>query len=79
MWPSSSVGGVLPAVESQGTWCVRRPWSVFQLLSRLKGNLEEENHHLLSQIQLLSQQNQMLLEQNMESKEQYHEEQKQYM
>ncbi|XP_023402272.2 protein Daple isoform X2 [Loxodonta africana] len=50
-----------------------------ELLSRLKGNLEEENHHLLSQIQLLSQQNQMLLEQNMESKEQYHEEQKQYI
>ncbi|XP_058423541.1 protein Daple isoform X2 [Diceros bicornis minor] len=50
-----------------------------ELLSRLKGNLEEENHHLLSQIQLLNQQNQMLLEQNMESKEQYHEEQKQYI
>ncbi|CAN8215478.1 unnamed protein product [Coccothraustes coccothraustes] len=50
-----------------------------ELLSRLKGNLEEENHHLLSQIQMLSQQNQMLLEQNMESKEQYHEEQKQYI
>ncbi|XP_019600731.2 protein Daple isoform X3 [Rhinolophus sinicus] len=50
-----------------------------ELLSRLKGNLEEENHHLLSQIQLLSQQNQMLLEQNIENKEQYHEEQKQYI
>ncbi|XP_069884653.1 protein Daple-like isoform X1 [Dipodomys merriami] len=50
-----------------------------ELLSRLKGNLEEENHHLLSQIQLLNQQNQTLLEQNMESKEQYHEEQKQYI
>ncbi|XP_075386728.1 protein Daple isoform X2 [Tenrec ecaudatus] len=50
-----------------------------ELLSRLKGNLEEENHHLLSQIQLLSQQNQMLLEKNMENKEQYHEEQKQYI
>ncbi|XP_060128252.1 protein Daple isoform X2 [Zootoca vivipara] len=50
-----------------------------ELLARLKGNLEEENHHLLSQIQMLSQQNQMLLEQNMESKEQYHEEQKQYI
>ncbi|KAK2101843.1 Protein Daple [Saguinus oedipus] len=47
-----------------------------ELLSHLKGNLEEENHHLLRQIQLLSQQNQMLLEQNMENKEQYHEEQK---
>ncbi|KAM8781278.1 protein Daple [Rhynchonycteris naso] len=50
-----------------------------ELLSRLKGNLEEENHHLLSQIQLLGQHNQLLLEQNMESKEQYHEEQKQYI
>ncbi|XP_039202882.1 protein Daple isoform X1 [Crotalus tigris] len=50
-----------------------------ELLGRLKGNLEEENHHLLSQIQLLSHQNQMLLEQNMENKEQYHEEQKQYI
>ncbi|XP_015270151.1 PREDICTED: protein Daple [Gekko japonicus] len=50
-----------------------------ELLARLKGNLEEENHHLLSQIQMLSQQNQMLLEQNMENKEQYHEEQKQYI
>jgi hypothetical protein len=54
-------------------------WPVFQLLSRLKGNLEEENRHLLSQIQLLSQQNQTLLEQNTESKEQFQEEQKQYM
>uniref|UniRef100_A0A2D4KNA0 Uncharacterized protein n=2 Tax=Micrurus paraensis TaxID=1970185 RepID=A0A2D4KNA0_9SAUR len=50
-----------------------------ELLARLKGNLEEENHHLLSQIQLLSHQNQKLLEQNMENKEQYHEEQKQYI
>nr|XP_020039823.1 protein Daple [Castor canadensis] len=50
-----------------------------ELLSRLKGNLEEENRHLLSQIQLLSQQNQTLLEQNTESKEQFHEEQKQYI
>ncbi|XP_069064272.1 protein Daple isoform X2 [Pleurodeles waltl] len=50
-----------------------------ELLTRLKGNLEEENHHLLSQIQMLNQQNQMLLEQSMESKEHYHEEQKQYI
>ncbi|KAG8449048.1 hypothetical protein GDO86_015922 [Hymenochirus boettgeri] len=50
-----------------------------ELLTRLKSNLEEENHHLLSQIQMLSQQNQMLLEQSMESKELYHEEQKQYI
>lgn len=50
-----------------------------QLLSRLKGNLEEENHHLLSQINLLSQQNHTLLERSMESKEMYHQEQKLYM
>ncbi|XP_030070188.1 protein Daple [Microcaecilia unicolor] len=50
-----------------------------ELLTRLKGNLEEENHHLLSQIQMLSQQNQILLEHSMESKEHYHEEQKQYI
>ncbi|XP_018087916.1 protein Daple-like isoform X1 [Xenopus laevis] len=50
-----------------------------ELLTRLKSNLEEENHHLLSQIHMHSQQNQMLLEQSMETKEQYHEEQKQYI
>ncbi|KAK2891460.1 protein Daple [Channa argus] len=50
-----------------------------ELLSRLKGNLEEENHHLLSQINLLSQQNHTLLERSMESKEQYHQEQKLYI
>ncbi|XP_038134757.1 LOW QUALITY PROTEIN: uncharacterized protein LOC119779244, partial [Cyprinodon tularosa] len=50
-----------------------------ELLSRLKGNLEEENHHLLSQINLLSQQNQTLLERSMESKELFHQEQKTYI
>ncbi|KAJ7401708.1 Daple-like protein [Pitangus sulphuratus] len=53
--------------------------SLTKLDNHCEGNLEEENHHLLSQIQMLSQQNQMLLEQTMESKEQYHEEQKQYI
>ncbi|XP_077586844.1 protein Daple [Stigmatopora nigra] len=50
-----------------------------ELLSRLKGNLEEENHHLLSQINLLSQQNHTLLERSMESKELNHQEQKIYI
>ncbi|XP_077476529.1 protein Daple [Stigmatopora argus] len=50
-----------------------------ELLSRLKGNLEEENHHLLSQINLLSQQNHTLLERSMESKELNHQEQKLYI
>ncbi|XP_023208631.1 protein Daple-like isoform X3 [Xiphophorus maculatus] len=50
-----------------------------ELLSRLKGNLEEENHHLLSQIHLLGQQNQTLLERSLESKEQFHQEHKLYI
>ncbi|XP_036171529.1 protein Daple [Myotis myotis] len=50
-----------------------------ELLSRLKGNLEEENHHLVSQIQMLNEQNQRLLEQNMEDKDQHQEEQQQYV
>ncbi|XP_048841005.1 protein Daple-like isoform X2 [Brienomyrus brachyistius] len=50
-----------------------------ELLTRLKGNLEEENHHLMGQIQVLGQRNQALLEQSIESKELYHEEQKQYI
>ncbi|XP_041070874.1 protein Daple [Carcharodon carcharias] len=50
-----------------------------ELLTQLKGNLEEENHYLLSQVQVLNQQNQNLLEQSMESKEHYHEEQKRYI
>nr|XP_014341817.1 PREDICTED: protein Daple [Latimeria chalumnae] len=51
----------------------------YELLTRLKANLEEENHHLLSQIQMVTQQNQTLMEQSMESKEHFHEEQKQYI
>ncbi|ELW48690.1 Protein Daple, partial [Tupaia chinensis] len=74
--PFPSLG--IPGGGKRATWDLTRG-CLFQLLSRLKGNLEEENHHLMSQIQLLSQQNQMLLEQNMENKEQYHEEQKQYI
>ncbi|XP_067894646.1 protein Daple isoform X2 [Heterodontus francisci] len=50
-----------------------------ELLTQLKGNLEEENHYLLSQVQTLNQQIQNLLEQSMESKEHYHEEQKQHI
>lgn len=50
-----------------------------QLLSQLKGNLEEENRHLLDQIQTLMLQNRTLLEQTMESKDLFHVEQRQYM
>lgn len=50
-----------------------------QLLSQLKGNLEEENRHLLVQIDTLMLQNRTLLEQTMESKDLFHVEERQYM
>ncbi|CDQ77771.1 unnamed protein product [Oncorhynchus mykiss] len=50
-----------------------------ELLSQLKGNLEEENRHLLDQIQTLMLQNRTLLEQTMESKDLFHVEQRQHM
>ncbi|OXB63044.1 hypothetical protein ASZ78_014811 [Callipepla squamata] len=50
-----------------------------ELLSQLKGNMEEENRHLLDQIQTLMLQNKTLLEQNMESKDLFHVEQRQYI
>ncbi|XP_041840071.1 girdin-like isoform X2 [Melanotaenia boesemani] len=50
-----------------------------ELLSQLKGNLEEENRHLISQIETLMLQNRSLLEQNMESKDLFHVEERQYI
>jgi len=50
-----------------------------QLLTQLKGNLEEENRHLLDQIQSLMLQNRTLLDQTMENKDLFHVEQRQYM
>ncbi|KAM6972453.1 girdin-like [Aplochiton taeniatus] len=50
-----------------------------ELLSQLKGNLEEENRHLLGQIQTLMLQNRTLLEQTMESKDLFHVEQRQHI
>lgn len=50
-----------------------------ELLSQLKGNLEEENRHLLNQIETLMLQNRTLLEQTMESKDLFHVEERQYI
>nr|XP_046261029.1 girdin-like [Scatophagus argus] len=50
-----------------------------ELLSQLKGNLEEENRHLLSQNETLMLQNRTLLEQTMESKDLFHVEERQYI
>ncbi|XP_028277326.1 girdin-like [Parambassis ranga] len=50
-----------------------------ELLSQLKGNLEEENRHLLCQIETLMLQNRSLLEQTMENKDLFHVEERQYI
>ncbi|XP_026070218.1 girdin-like isoform X2 [Carassius auratus] len=50
-----------------------------ELLTMLKGNLEEENRHLLDQIQSLMLQIRTLLDQTMESKDLFHVEQRQYI
>ncbi|XDV36427.1 hypothetical protein PO909_006207 [Leuciscus waleckii] len=50
-----------------------------ELLTQLKGNLEEENRHLLDQIQSLMLQNRTLLDQTMENKDLFHVEQRQYI
>nr|XP_016853714.1 PREDICTED: coiled-coil domain-containing protein 88B [Anolis carolinensis] len=50
-----------------------------ELLAQLKGNQEEENRHLLQEIQALSRENRRLLERSMESKEHFQEEQRQYL
>ncbi|XP_026572113.1 coiled-coil domain-containing protein 88B [Pseudonaja textilis] len=49
-----------------------------ELLVQLKGKQEEENRHLLLEIQLLSRENRQLLERSMEKREQFQEEQRQY-
>ncbi|XP_078516630.1 protein Daple-like [Lissotriton helveticus] len=49
-----------------------------ELMAQLKGNLEEENRHLLQQIQAVTQENRTLMERTMESKDLFHEEQRQY-
>ncbi|XP_075719159.1 girdin isoform X5 [Rhinoderma darwinii] len=50
-----------------------------ELLRQVKGNLEEENRHLMGQNQILALQNKTLLDQNLESKDFYQVEQRQYM
>ncbi|XP_034953895.2 coiled-coil domain-containing protein 88B [Zootoca vivipara] len=50
-----------------------------ELLAQLKGNQEEENRHLLQEIQVLGRENRRLLEHSMESREHYQEEQRQYL
>lgn len=79
--PGSStddMGSQLPCKVHLFTAGPSSPLSL-QLLAQLKGNQEEENRHLLEEIQVLSKENRRLLERSMESREHFQEEQRQYL
>ncbi|XP_061756165.1 coiled-coil domain containing 88A isoform X2 [Nerophis ophidion] len=52
--------------------------SQYQLLSQLKGNMEEENRHLAEQNRSLLSENRALLEQSLERRDQHYTQQKEY-
>ncbi|XP_068596611.1 coiled-coil domain containing 88A [Brachionichthys hirsutus] len=52
--------------------------SQYQLLTQLKGNMEEENRHLTEQNQSLLKENRTLLEQSLESRDQHYSQQREY-
>ncbi|XP_072293768.1 coiled-coil domain containing 88A isoform X2 [Eucyclogobius newberryi] len=52
--------------------------SQFQLLTQLRGNMDEENRHLAEQNQCLLKENRALLEQSLERRDQHYSEQKEY-
>lgn len=49
-----------------------------QLLTQLKGNMEEENRHLAEQNQSLLKENRALLEQSLERRDQHYSQQREY-
>lgn len=49
-----------------------------QLLTQLKGNMEEENRHLAEQNQSLLKENRALLEQSLERRDQHYSQQQEY-
>ncbi|XP_053487045.1 coiled-coil domain containing 88A [Ictalurus furcatus] len=53
--------------------------SQYQLLTQLKGNMEEENRHLVEQNQSLAKENRALLERSLESRDQHHNQQREYL
>lgn len=57
---------------------LRYIWSFVQLLTQLKGNMEEENKHLMEQNQSLLKENRALLEQSLERRDQHYSQQKEY-
>ncbi|KAM4554724.1 coiled-coil domain containing 88A [Odontesthes bonariensis] len=52
--------------------------SQYQLLTQLKGNMEEENRHLVEQNQSLLKENRALLEQSLERRDQHYSQQREY-
>uniref|UniRef100_A0A8C5F9J6 Coiled-coil domain containing 88B n=1 Tax=Gadus morhua TaxID=8049 RepID=A0A8C5F9J6_GADMO len=58
--------------------CNVRLTSQYQLLTQLKGNMEEENRHLAEQSQSLLKENHSLLEQSLERRDQHHTQQREY-
>lgn len=52
--------------------------SQYQLLTQLKGNMEEENRHLVEQNQGLLKENRALLEQSLERRDQHYSQQREY-
>uniref|UniRef100_A0A3B5L2S4 Coiled-coil domain containing 88B n=1 Tax=Xiphophorus couchianus TaxID=32473 RepID=A0A3B5L2S4_9TELE len=52
--------------------------SQYQLLTQLKGNMEEENRHLAEQNQSLLKENRALLEQSLERRDQHYSQQQEY-
>ncbi|XP_034037298.1 LOW QUALITY PROTEIN: girdin [Thalassophryne amazonica] len=52
--------------------------SQYQLLTQLKGNMEEENRHLAEQNQSLLKENRALLEQSLERRDQHYTQQREY-
>uniref|UniRef100_A0A8B9KM88 Girdin-like n=1 Tax=Astyanax mexicanus TaxID=7994 RepID=A0A8B9KM88_ASTMX len=53
--------------------------SQYQLLTQLKGNMEEENKHLVEQNQALAKENRALMERSLESRDQHHNQQREYL
>ncbi|KAJ8405176.1 hypothetical protein AAFF_G00321670 [Aldrovandia affinis] len=53
--------------------------SQYQLLTQLKGNMEEETRHLVDQNQCLARENRALLERSLESRDQHHLQQREHL
>ncbi|XP_060107354.1 coiled-coil domain-containing protein 88B [Heteronotia binoei] len=76
---SEAENGALKEQNQQLDTTLGRLSTQCELLAQLKRNQEEENRHLLQEIQAVSRENRRLLEHSMESREHFQEEQRQYL